>query len=328
MKVFSKVSILGLLIAAATIGGCQKIEQPSADTASSTENSAVKTLSIGFQKSSLNLLVARQQKLFEQAFPNAKIEWREFPAGPQLLEALAVGAVDFGSVGNTPPIFAQAAAKPLTYVAYEVVAPTAQAILVHPNSQINTLQDLKGKRIAVQRGSSAHELLAKTLQKAQLSWQDIEPIWLPPSDARAAFDKKAVDAWAIWEPYLGTAELQGHTKTLIDGRSFPTTYSFYIGNPNFIQKHPQAVQKVINAINDADHWIVKHQDQALKIYAGSTGLDSQVAQRVLDKRPKPSPVRPLTTEVILHQQEIADLFQQEQLITVQIDVQRSVWSTK
>ena len=80
MKVFSKVSILGVLIAAATIGGCQKIEQPSADTASSTENSAVKTLSIGFQKSSLNLLVARQQKLFEQAFPNAKIEWREFPS--------------------------------------------------------------------------------------------------------------------------------------------------------------------------------------------------------------------------------------------------------
>lgn len=180
----------------------------------------------------------------------------------------------------------------------------------------------------MQRGSSAHELLAKTLQKAQLSWQDIEPIWLPPSDARAAFDKQAVDAWAIWEPYLGTTELQGHTKALIDGRSFPTTYSFYIGNPNFIQKHPQAVQKVINAINDADHWIVKHQDQALKIYAGSTGLDSQVAQRVLDKRPKPSPVRPLTTEVILHQQEIADLFQQEQLIPVQIDVQRSVWSTK
>jgi len=213
MKLLAKVSVLGLLISTFSLGGCQKPEQSTEKATSATEKTAVKTLSIGFQKSSLNLLVAKQQKLFEQEFPNAKIEWREFPAGPQMLEALAVGAVDFGYVGNTPPIFAQAAAKPLSYVAYEVVAPTGQAILVHANDKISSLQDLKGKRVAVQKGSSAHELLAKTLQKAGLSWQDIQPIWLPPADARAAFDKQAVDAWAIWEPYLGTAELQGHTKT-------------------------------------------------------------------------------------------------------------------
>ncbi|RPE26563.1 sulfonate transport system substrate-binding protein [Acinetobacter sp. BIGb0102] len=328
MKLLSKVSVLGVLISTFSLSGCQKPEQHTEKATSTTENTAVKTLSIGFQKSSLSLLVAKQQKLFEQEFPNAKIEWREFPAGPQMLEALAVGAVDFGYVGNTPPIFAQAAAKPLSYVAYEVVAPTGQAVLVHANDKISTLQDLKGKRIAVQKGSSAHELLAKTLQKAGLSWQDIQPIWLPPADARAAFDKQAVDAWAIWEPYLGTAELQGHTKTLVDGSAFPTTYSFYIGNPDYIKKHPDSAPKLIKSINLADQWIVQHQDQALQIYAQSTGLSLPVAQRVLDKRPKPSPVHILTPEVVQSQQQIADLFKQEQLIPVHIDIQHSVWSAQ
>lgn len=328
MTFVSKLSAIGLTIGACVLGGCQKSESQSVDTASTTKPSAVTTLSIGFQKASLNLLVAKQQKLFEQAFPNAKIEWREFPAGPQMLEALAVGAVDFGYVGNTPPIFAQAAAKPLSYVAYEVVAPTAQAVLVHTQGNIKTLQDLKGKRIAVQKGSSAHELLAKTLQKAGLTWQDIQPIWLPPADARAAFDKQAVDAWVIWEPYLGTAELQGHTKTLVDGTAFPTTYSFYIGNPDFIQKHPDSAQKLVNSVNTADQWIVQHQDQALQIYAKSTGLSTPIAQRVLAKRPKPSPVRTINAEVVKNQQQIADLFTQEQLIPTKIDIQQSVWTTK
>ncbi len=329
MTLLAKISVLSLLISAFSLSGCQKTEPQSTEKATSAEeNTVVKNLSIGFQKSSLNLLVVRQQQLFEQAFPNAKIEWREFPAGPQMLEALAVGAIDFGYVGNTPPIFAQAAAKPLNYVAYEVVAPKGQAVLVHANNKINTLQDLKGKRVVVQKGSSAHELLAKTLQKAGLSWQDIQPIWLPPADARAAFDKQAVDAWAIWEPYLGTAELQGHTKTLVDGSAFPTTYSFYIGNPDFIQKHPDSAQKLINSVNNADQWIVKHQDQALQIYAQSTGLSIPVAQQVLNKRPKPSPVYALNSEVIKSQQQIADLFKQEQLIPVHIDIRHSVWSAQ
>lgn len=329
MSAFTRIAVPGLLISAVSLAGCQKHESPTTQKAGTApEQATVQTLSIGFQKSSLNLLVARQQKLFEQAFPKAKIEWREFPAGPQMLEALAVGAVDFGYVGNTPPIFAQAAAKPLRYVAYEVVAPTGQAVLVHKHGPIHSLQALKGKRIAVQKGSSAHELLAKTLKKAGLTWQDIQPIWLPPADARAAFDKQAVDAWAIWEPYLGTAELQGQTRTLIDGSAFPTTYSFYIGNPEFIQQHSDATQKFIHSVNSADQWIVQHPDQALQIYADSTGLTTAVARQVLNKRPKPSPVYALNHDVIQSQQQIADLFQQEQLIPVHIDIQHSVWSAQ
>lgn len=321
----SRLSIFTVLISFFVISGCQKSTSSSQDHRSA-QAQPVKTLSIGFQKSSLNFLVARQQKLFEQAFPQANIVWREFPAGPQMLEALSLGAVDFGAVGNTPPIFAQAAGKQLQYVAYENVAANAQALIIHRQSAIKTLADLKHKRIAVQKGSSAHDLLAKILQKANLSWTDIQPIWLAPAEARAAFDKQAIDAWVIWEPYLGTAELQDNSKVLIDGTSFPSTYAFYISNPVFLAQHADAGEKLIQVLNQADQWIIAHPEEAQQIYIQSTGLDARVVRQVLQKRPKPSPTQVLTAPVIQSQQEIADAFQRTHLIPSTINIQQRVWS--
>ena len=307
------------------LSGCQKTSSDTAPGQQSVQEDNLKTLAVGYQKSSLNLLVARQQQLFEQQFPGVQVAWKEFPAGPQMLEALAVGAIDFGAVGNTPPVFAQAAGKDLKYIGYEVVPQNAQALLIPADSSIRTLADLKGKRIAVQKGSSAHELLAKVLQKAGLSWQDIQPIWLPPADARAAFDKQSIDAWSIWEPYLSAAELDAKAKVLIDGQAFARTYSFYIANPQFIEQHPGATEKILQSLNTADQWVLQHQQQALKIYQQSTGLKQNIAQRVIDKRLKPSPIYSLKPEVVQAQQEIADLFQQVKLIPKSIQVSQVVW---
>ncbi len=326
MNTLKTITFSGITALSLALSACQKSESSQSQVADQNTAETVDTLAIGYQKSSLNLLVARQQKLFEQEFPHAKIEWKEFPAGPQMLEALAVGAIDFGAVGNTPPIFAQAAGKDLSYVGYELVPANSQALLLPKGSAIQSIQELKGKRIAVQKGSSAHELLAKILQKAGLSWQDIQPIWLPPADARAAFDKQSVDAWAIWEPYLSAAEQDAHAQVLIDGTAFPKTYSFYIGNPKFIAAHPQATSQFLHGLNQADQWVLNNQPQALSVYTQSTGLQPSIAQRVIDKRLKPSPIQTLSPEVIQAQQQIADLFQQVQLIPKNIQVQTTVWA--
>lgn len=326
MELLKSISMIGISIFSLALTACQKTETPYSTAEQSASDNAVQTLSVGFQKSSLSLLVAREQHLFEQQFPNAKIEWREFPAGPQMLEALAVGAVDFGAVGNTPPIFAQAANKELSYVAFEKVAGDSLAVVIPQNSKIKSIQELKGKRIAVQKGSSAHELLAKTLKKAGLTWSDIQAIWLPPADARAAFDKQAVDAWVIWDPYLSAAELDSKVKVLIASGEFPQTYSFFIGNPSFIQKYPSSPEKFIRALNESDQWIVKNPDLALEIYQKSTGLAPNVAQQAFTRRLKPSPVLALTPEVVQAQQNIADLFQNVKLIPNTLVVQQQVWS--
>ncbi|MFT4022019.1 MAG: aliphatic sulfonate ABC transporter substrate-binding protein, partial [Acinetobacter sp.] len=230
-------------------------------------DTSVKQLRIGYQKSAINLAIAKQQKLLEKEFPNAKISWNEFPAGPQILEALAVGSIDVGVTGDTPPVYAQAANKPLYYVAYEAAKPLASAILVQSNSPIKQLKDLKGKRIAVQKGSSSHYLLVQAVKKAGLKWTDIQPIWLSPADARAAFQKGAVDAWAIWDPYYASAQLEDKARVLTTGAGLSPNYSFYLAAPKFVKENPTAIKNFLNQVNLADKWVQKNQKAAASYIA-------------------------------------------------------------
>ncbi|MHA3080897.1 aliphatic sulfonate ABC transporter substrate-binding protein [Acinetobacter sp. ANC 5502] len=328
MNYLRSTSLVALTSVTVLLAACQKSETApaQASTPAASHAAELKTLSIGFQKSSLNSIVLKQQHLLEKEFPKIKVEWKEFPAGPQMLEALAVGAVDLGSVGNTPPIFAQAANKGIVYVGYEKVHPKWQAVLVPNDSLIKTIADLKGKRIAVQKGSSAHDLLGRVLKKANLTWNDIQPIWLAPADARAALDKKSVDAWAIWEPFRSAAEVEGYARPIIDGTAFETTYNFVIGNPDFVKAHSQETTQFLTALNHAAQWIVDHPNESLQLYQQATGLNADIAQRVLDKRYKPSLTQAITPEVVKAQQEIANRFYQEKLIPNSIEINQIIWA--
>lgn len=326
MKRIQTMTSIGLVALSLALSACQKeqaVQKPNTETASQDE---IKKVSIGFQKSSLTLLVARDEKFIEKQFPHAEVEWKEFPAGPQLLEALAVGAVDYGAVGNTPPIFAQAAGKDLNYAGYEVYGDQSLALVVPPQSPIQNISQLKDKRIALQKGSNAHEFLSKILAKAGLKWTDIQPIWLPPADARAAFDKKSVDAWAIWDPFLAAAEVQGHARVITQTGDFDKTYAFYVANPKFISAHPNAASRILKALNQSDQWIVSHQQVALGIYQKNTGLAPEVAKKAFERRVKPAPINPLSPEVVQAQQNIADEFQKLGLIPSKLEIQPIVWT--
>src|SRR6478609_8810042 len=143
-------------------------------------------LRIGYQKSAVNLVILKQQGALEKRFPSAKVQWIEFPAGPQLLEALSVGSLEFGLTGDSPPVFAQAAGKDLLYVGAEPPKPDSSALLVLNDSPIRRLSDLKGRKIALQKGSSAHYLLVRAVEKAGLQWNDIQPVYLAPEIGRAS----------------------------------------------------------------------------------------------------------------------------------------------
>ncbi|WP_406935574.1 sulfonate ABC transporter substrate-binding protein [Acinetobacter courvalinii] len=288
----------------------------------------VKQLRIGFQKSSINFAITKQQKLLEQEFPNAKVTWNEFPAGPQILEALAVGSIDVGVTGDAPPVYAQAAGKPLYYIAYETAKPLASAILIPKGSSLKQLADLKGKRIALQKGSSAHFLLVQAVRKAGLKWSDIQPIWLTPADARAAFQKGAVDAWAIWDPYYASTELEDQAKVLATGKNLSPNYTFYLAAPNFVQQHPQAVTGLLKQINQADRWVQQHQSETADLIGKSTGLKPAVSSLFVQRRPRPSAAAPLNAKVIAEQQQLADIFSQQGIIPNSIRIKQAVWQAK
>jgi sulfonate transport system substrate-binding protein len=150
------LALLGAGVGAATLGAGARAAAPE--------------LRIGYQKSSVNLMVTRERKLLEARLPGTPLKWVEFPAGPQILEALSVGSLDFGFTGDTPPVFAQAAGKDIWYLGLEPPKPANSAILVTKNSPLRTLADLKGKRVGFQKGSSAHYLVVRAIDKAGLQW--------------------------------------------------------------------------------------------------------------------------------------------------------------
>src|SRR5207245_5772966 len=187
-----------------------------------------KVVRIGFQKYG-KLMLLKSKGTLEEKLKAAgyKVVWTEFPSGPPLLEALNVGAIDFGNTGEAPPIFAQAAGAPLQYVAYEPPAPKGEAILVPKDSPLKSVADLKGKRVALNKGSNVHYLLVKALEKAGLKYTDIQPVFLAPSDALAAFTRGSVDAWVIWDPYEAAAEASTGARILADGTGLVANHQFY-----------------------------------------------------------------------------------------------------
>lgn len=184
-------------------------------------------LRIGFQKSAVNLVIVKESRALEQRFPDTRVHWLEFPAGPQQLEALSAGSLDVAITGDTPPVFAQAAGRDLRYIGVEPPKPDSSAILVPRGSALQALADLKGKRVALQKGSSAHFLIVSGLRKGGLTFADIQPVYLTPADARAAFERGSVDAWGIWDPYYAATELAIGPRVLATGRGLSSNNTFY-----------------------------------------------------------------------------------------------------
>src|ERR1700758_224254 len=201
-----------------------------------------KVVRIGYQKYGKLVLLKSKGSLEEKLKSvGTKVVWTEFPSGPPLLEALNVGAIDFGNTGEAPPIFAQAAGAPIQYVAYEPPAPKGEAILVPKDSPIKSVSDLKGKKVALNKGSNVHYLLVKALEKAGVKYSEIEPVFLAPADARAAFERGSVDAWAIWDPFQAAAEAATEAKTLADGIDTVPNYQFYLSSQKFLHSDPRAL---------------------------------------------------------------------------------------
>lgn len=280
------------------------------------------TVRIGFQKSSTLITLLRSQGTLEQILgeQGVKVSWHEFSSGLPLLESLNVGNVDFSAdVADTVPVFAQAAGAHLVYVAQEAPSPTTQAILVHGNSDIRELADLKGKRVAVTKAAGSHYLLIQALKKAGLSFADIRPSYLTPADGRAAFENRNVDAWVVWEPFLTSAQRQLSPRVLADGSNGLAEYQrYYLSSVEFVRKHPKIVQTLFEELRKAGDWLRANPAEAAKILGPLWGgLDAEIVE--VANRKRSYEVRLVQPESLSEQQRIADTFHAEKLLPVRVD---------
>ncbi|HXY99665.1 MAG TPA: aliphatic sulfonate ABC transporter substrate-binding protein [Stellaceae bacterium] len=282
-------------------------------------------LRIGYQKSgTLAVLKGKPELAPRLAALGVSIRWVEFPSGPPLLEAINAGSIDFGYTGDAPPIFAQAAGGRVVYVGYLPSPGASQAILVRKDAPIATVADLRGKRVAVTKGSSAHNFLVKALAGAALAYEDVEPAYLQPPDAAAAFRNGSVDAWAIWDPFFAQIEQSGTVRVLITAEQVAPSNAFFLAARDYAGAHAAIMLAAIDDIDAVSRWSQAHQTEVAAIIATLTGVDL-AAEKVALARSDYG-VALLTEAVIAQQQEIADTFHKLGLLPHAIEVRKAVWT--
>jgi len=283
----------------------------------------LKEIRVGYQKNGV-LVIARQQANLENHFKPLGIEvkWVEFSSGPPMMEAMNVGSIDYGAVGDSPPVFAQAAGAAIVYAAGQAVT-NGQGILVPQNSAIRSIADLKGKRVGFTKGSSAHNIVVQTLEKAGLIYADITPVYLTPPDAGPAFANGSIDAWSIWDPYFAIGETKQNGRILVNASEITKSNSFYIANRDFARNHGPVLQQIIDVTTSTAKWAEAHRDEVAKSLSAITGIPLDI-QTVAANRSSFA-VGPITDDVIATQQGVADRFHKLGLIPKQIAVRDIVW---
>lgn len=291
--------------------------------AASDGQTSTRTLRIGYQKGG-SLPILKGNGALESRLKDVKVEWVEFAAGPPLLEALNAGSIDLGSTGQTPPIFAQAAGTPLVYVASVAASPTGQALLVPKDSPIQSVSDLKGKKVAFAKGSSAHYFAIDVLREAGLQYSEIEPAFLTPPDARPAFEGGSVDAWIIWEPYLTIALKATDARVLHDGSSLAPSHSYYLAAKSFAEQHPDLVSATLEEIQKVEQWSQQEPQAVAKILAPVIGVDAVILEEVAKKQA--FGLSPINDAIVNEQQQIADTFFELGLIPKKVSIREAIWT--
>jgi sulfonate transport system substrate-binding protein len=278
------------------------------------------TVRFGYQKSStLTALLKAQGTLEKQLAPlNATLSWHEFTSGLPLLEALNLDNLDLSAdVADTVPVFAQAAGAELTFIAQEAPSPAAQAIVVKDDSPLKTVADLKGKKVGFAKAAGAHYLLIAALEKAGLSFKDIEPAYLTPADGRAAFEKGAIDAWVVWDPFLAAAQRQSKVRVLADGAGIASYQRYYLASTKFAKARPDVLRVIYAELEKTGKWVKQNPKEAAALLSPVWGLDAATIEQANSRRSYA--VRPVVAEGLTEQQRIADAFFGEKLLPRKLD---------
>ena len=284
-----------------------------------------KNLRIGYQKfNSVNILKGSGALEKALAPQGIKVSWYEFAAGPQLLEALSTGAIDLGHAADAPSVFAQAAGKPVVYLAAEQPYPRGIGILVREQDKIANVAALKGQRVATGRGWNAQYLLAVALQDAGLSYKDITPAYVNnAADAVAALQSGSVQAVTLWDPFLAAAEKQPGVKSLRDGTGLTNNRTFYLSSAPFADENRAVLKTFFTELGKVSSWANAKPKEVAALLAPQLGIGADVLEVASERRNYNAVA--ITPEITAEQQKLADTFQGLGLIPKPLNVADAVY---
>jgi len=265
------------------------------------------TVKIGVQGKGGLFGKAQEEKWFESAFGElgAKVEWIEFQSGPPMVEAMASNHLDFAGMGNMPPISAQAAGVDFKIISQVLSGKNNVALIVPKDSPIQSIADLKGKKVAVTKGSNAYNFLYRVLNKAGLKESDVQEIQLQPDETQPSFEGGKVDAWAVWDPYISLNTLSGKARVLADGESEGVlSPSFQLVRGDFAKKYPELVTLYLKTLEKARLWETDNQDEAFQRYADERKIPLDLVKGMQTRAKMIN--SPVSAETVAEQQLTAD----------------------
>lgn len=273
-------------------------------------------LHVGDQRGAVHSLLQAAGELDHVPY---RIDWATFAVGAPLVEAIKAGAVDFGYVGGSTMTFGLASGAPLKAISVWRFHGPGAGLLVNPDSPIRTIADLRGKRIALVRGSPAHQLVALALRAAGIPYDAVTIVNLNPGDAKAALATGAVDAWVIWDPYLAIGERQDHQRVVITSAQFAGEVECGVASEQAIATRRPELQDFLARVARAYRWGDAHPDAVARVYAAETGLPLDIA-RLVRGRMRVEVLPQITDDAVATHQKGADVFADIGLIPHHINV--------
>jgi sulfonate transport system substrate-binding protein len=279
----SPIRVLFIVLALVTTAcGAAPASSGGAPSASAQADPALAELRLDYATYSPPSLVLKKQGLVEAALKGTAIKWVYSAGSSNALNFLQGNAIDFGSTAGSAALLSRANGNPVKTV-YIYEQPEWTALVVAKDSTAKSITDLKGKKIAAQKGTDPYFFLLRTLNQAGLSQADVQYVNLPHAEGRTALERGQVDAWSGLDPHMAASELQAGSKLIYRNKDF-NTYGFLNGREDFVKKYPETTKTLIRLYEQAKQWIVDHPDDAAKILADEAQLDIAVAKRELNER--------------------------------------------
>ncbi|MDO8185363.1 ABC transporter substrate-binding protein [Conexibacter sp. JD483] len=307
------LSLLALVAAVAVGCGSSDDDSSSASTSGGSGSDKKVVLRVGTQKDGIRAVLQKSGQLDDLPY---EIEWSTFVAGPPLVEAAGADRIDVAWVGCAPPIFGAAAGASFNVIAAVKERDSQEnRLLVPKDSSITSIADLKGKKIAVPRGTSGHAFILNALKSEGLSSKDVEFAFLAPPDALAAFQSGSVDALSVWDPFATQAIATLDAKEIAAGEPYEHGLGFEIASSAQLRDPAKvaAIQDYLRRLQAAWTWAGDNPDEWAAAWSEDSGLPLEVTR--IAARRKASDIVPLDGEIVDSQQRLADLFFSEGELT-------------
>jgi sulfonate transport system substrate-binding protein len=229
-------------------------------------------------------MVLKDKGLLEKEFAKdgIQIRWVQTLGSNKALEFLNAGSIDFGSTAGSAALVSKINGNPIKSI-YVYSQPEWTALVTRKDTAINKIEDLKGKRVAVTRGTDPHIFLVRALQSVGLTEKDITTVLLQHPDGKTALIRGDVDAWAGLDPMMAQAEVEDGARLFYRNKG-ANTWGILNVREEFLKDYPDIVKRVLAVYEEARKFSLANYDEEKKAFQHATKLSDAVADKQLKER--------------------------------------------